>query len=46
MFYQMADKVFDKDKVVLVPNSLRQIKDIKSARKFKIQSVSFQNVSA
>lgn len=31
IFYQMADKVFDKDKVVLVPDHFTPNKDIKSA---------------
>jgi len=32
IFYQMADKVFDKDKVVLVPDHFTPNKDIKSAQ--------------
>ena len=32
VFRQMADKVFDKDKVILVPDHFTPNKDIKSAR--------------
>ena len=35
IFYQMADKVFDKDKVVLVPDHFTPNKDIKSAENSK-----------
>lgn len=35
VFYQMADKVFDKDKVVLVPDHFTPNKDIKSAENSK-----------
>ena len=35
VFYQMADKVFDKDKVVLVPDHFTPNKDIKSAENCK-----------
>ena len=35
IFYQMADKVFDKDKVVLVPDHVTPNKDIKSAENSK-----------
>ncbi len=35
VFYQMADKVFDKDKVVLVPDHFTPNKDIKSAQNSK-----------
>lgn len=35
VFYQMADRVFDKDKVVLVPDHFTPNKDIKSAENSK-----------
>ena len=35
VFNQMADKVFDKDKVVLVPDDFTPNKDIKSAENSK-----------
>ena len=35
VFYKMADKVFDKDKVVLVPDHFTPNKDIKSAQNSK-----------
>lgn len=35
IFYQMSDKVFDKDKVVLVPDHFTPNKDIKSAQNSK-----------
>ena len=35
IFYQMADKVFDKDKVVLVPDHFTPNKDLKSAENSK-----------
>jgi len=35
VFYQMADKVFDKDKVVLIPDHFTPNKDIKSATNSK-----------
>lgn len=35
IFYEMADKVFDKDKVVLVPDHFTPNKDIKSAQNSK-----------
>ena len=44
VFYQMADKVFDKDKVVLVPDHFTP--KILNQQKIQNQSVSFQNVSA
>ena len=40
IFRQMADKVFDKDKVVLVPDHFTPNKDIKSAENSKARSVS------
>ena len=35
IFHQMADKVFDKDKVILVPDHFTPNKDIKSAELYK-----------
>ena len=35
IFHQMADKVFDKDKVILVPDHFTPNKDIKSAENSK-----------
>ena len=43
IFYQMADKVFDKDKVVLVPDHFTPNKDIKSAENSK-QFLTFQKL--
>ena len=38
IFRQMADKVFDKDKVVLVPDHFTPNKDIKSADQLQMHS--------
>ena len=35
IFHQMADKVFDRDKVILVPDHFTPNKDIKSAENSK-----------
>ena len=36
VFYQMAEKMFDPEKVVLVPDHFTPNKDIKSAEKLKV----------